>query len=55
MHRPYWQWTARIHGKTITRRLSQTEAELYQEWSPTTASYMPSSPKCVKSQPRPPN
>ena len=32
MHRPYWQWTARIHGKTITRRLSQTEAELYQGW-----------------------
>jgi hypothetical protein len=37
MHKPYWQWTARIDGKTITRRLSQTEAELYQEWSPTTA------------------
>lgn len=32
MHGPYWQWTAKIDGKTVTRRLSQTEAELYQEW-----------------------
>ncbi|TWP32868.1 hypothetical protein FGL98_23060 [Leekyejoonella antrihumi] len=32
MHGPYWQWTAKINGKTVTRRLSQTEAELYQEW-----------------------
>jgi len=32
MHGPYWQWTAKIDGKTVTRRLSQSEAELYQEW-----------------------
>ena len=32
MHGPYWQWTAKIDGKTVTRRLSQTEAELYQGW-----------------------
>lgn len=32
LHGPYWQWTAKVDGKTITRRLSQTEAELYQEW-----------------------
>ena len=32
MHGPYWQWTAKIDGKTVTRRLSETEAELYQEW-----------------------
>lgn len=32
MHGPYWQWTAKVDGKTVTRRLSQTEAELYQEW-----------------------
>jgi hypothetical protein len=32
MHGPYWQWTAKIDGKTVTRRLSQTEAELYREW-----------------------
>ncbi len=31
-HGPYWQWTTKIDGKTITRRLSQTEADLYQEW-----------------------
>jgi len=32
MHGPYWQWTAKVEGKTITRRLSQAEAELYQQW-----------------------
>ena len=32
MHGPYWQWTAKIDGKTVTRRLSQSEADLYQEW-----------------------
>ena len=32
MHGPYWQWTAKVNGKTVTRRLSQTEAELYQGW-----------------------
>jgi hypothetical protein len=32
MHGPYWQWTAKVDGKTVTRRLSQTEAELYQQW-----------------------
>jgi hypothetical protein len=31
-HGPYWQWTAKIDGKTVTRRLSETEARLYQEW-----------------------
>ena len=33
MHGPSWQWTAaKIESKTVTRRLSQSEAELYQEW-----------------------
>lgn len=32
LHGPYWQWTAKINGKTVTRRLSPPEAELYQEW-----------------------
>ena len=32
MHGPYWQWTAKVGGKTVTRRLSDTEAALYQEW-----------------------
>ena len=32
MHGPYWQWTAKVDGKTVTKRLSQAEAEQYQEW-----------------------
>ncbi|MGH3952038.1 MAG: DUF6788 family protein [Pseudonocardiaceae bacterium] len=32
MHGPYWQWTAKVNGKTVTRRLSSTEADLYQQW-----------------------
>jgi hypothetical protein len=32
LHGPYWQWTAKVDGKTINRRLSQREAELYNEW-----------------------
>jgi hypothetical protein len=31
-HGPYYQWTAKIDGKTITRRLTEREAALYQEW-----------------------
>src|SRR5699024_8524982 len=31
-HGPYWQWTAKVDGKTITRRLRPTEADLYQQW-----------------------
>jgi alkanesulfonate monooxygenase SsuD/methylene tetrahydromethanopterin reductase-like flavin-dependent oxidoreductase (luciferase family) len=31
-HGPYYQWTAKIRGKTVTRRLSAQEARLYQEW-----------------------
>jgi len=31
-HGPYFQWTAKVNGKTVTRRLSAEEAELYQEW-----------------------
>jgi hypothetical protein len=32
LHGPYYQWTAKVAGKTVTRRLSPTEAALYQEW-----------------------
>jgi hypothetical protein len=32
LHGPYWHWTAKVHGKTVNRRLSQREAELYNEW-----------------------
>lgn len=31
-HGPYYQWTAKQNGKTVTRRLNPTEAALYQEW-----------------------
>jgi alkanesulfonate monooxygenase SsuD/methylene tetrahydromethanopterin reductase-like flavin-dependent oxidoreductase (luciferase family) len=31
-HGPYWQRTAKVAGKTVTHRLSETEARLYQEW-----------------------
>jgi hypothetical protein len=32
LHGPYWHWTAKVDGKTVNRRLSQREAELYNEW-----------------------
>ena len=32
LHGPYWQWTAKVNAKTVNRRLTPTEAELYQEW-----------------------
>ncbi len=32
LHGPYWQWTAKINGKTVNRRLSPREAQLYNEW-----------------------
>ena len=31
-HGPYYQWTAKIDGKTVTRRLTPAEADLYKEW-----------------------
>lgn len=31
-HGPYYQWTAKVDGKTVTRRLNAQEATLYQEW-----------------------
>jgi hypothetical protein len=31
-HGPYWQWTAKVNGKTVTKRLAEREAHLYQEW-----------------------
>ena len=32
LHGPYWQWTAKVNGKTVNRRLSEADANLYQEW-----------------------
>ena len=31
-HGPYYQWTTKTNGKTVTRRLNEREAQLYQEW-----------------------
>jgi hypothetical protein len=31
-HGPYYQWTTKVNGKTITRRLTTREATLYKEW-----------------------
>jgi hypothetical protein len=31
-HGPYWQWTAKVNGKTVTKRLTDREAQLYQAW-----------------------
>ncbi len=31
-HGPYWQWTRKVAGKTVTRRLSTDEARLFRKW-----------------------
>ena len=31
-HGPYYQWTAKVNGKTVTRRLTPDEAHHYQTW-----------------------
>lgn len=31
-HRPSWQHTRKVSGKTVTRRLSAAQAALYAEW-----------------------
>ena len=31
-HGPYWQYTRKINGKTVTRRLTDAQAALYTEW-----------------------
>ncbi len=32
LHGPYWQWTAKVAGRTVTRRLSSAQAARYREW-----------------------
>jgi hypothetical protein len=32
LHGPYWHFTAKVDGKTVNKRLSESEALLYQEW-----------------------
>jgi len=31
-HGPYWQWTRKVSGKTVTRRLSAQQAADYERW-----------------------
>lgn len=31
-HGPYWQYTRKINGKTVTARLTNEQAERYREW-----------------------
>lgn len=32
LHGPYYQWTRKVRGKTLTLRLSEKEARLFAEW-----------------------
>lgn len=32
LHGPYFQWTAKVGGKTVNKRLTPSEAALYSEW-----------------------
>lgn len=31
-HGPYFYWTAKVKGRTVSRLLAKEEADLYQEW-----------------------
>ena len=31
-HGPYYQWSRAVAGRTVSRRLSESEAELYRSW-----------------------
>jgi hypothetical protein len=32
LHGPYWQWSTRVNGKTVTRMLTADQARRYHEW-----------------------
>lgn len=32
LHGPYWHWSTKVNGRTVNRRLSAQEAELYTRW-----------------------
>jgi hypothetical protein len=51
-HGPYYQWTRKVNGKTVTRRLSAAEAKLYKVGSITIARCAGSSHRCVRWQAR---
>jgi hypothetical protein len=31
-HGPYWQWTRKVKGKTVTRAVDPDEVDRYREW-----------------------
>ena len=31
-HGPYYQWSRAVAGKTVSRRLNEPQADLYQQW-----------------------
>jgi hypothetical protein len=32
LHGPYFQWTRKVRGKTVTVRLTEHEAKMLQDW-----------------------
>jgi len=32
LHGPYWQWTWKAQGKTVTRRLQPQQVDLVRQW-----------------------
>jgi hypothetical protein len=32
LHGPYWQWTSKVNGKTVTRAVSDEQVSRYREW-----------------------
>jgi hypothetical protein len=32
LHGPYWQWTSKVAGKTVTRMLNPQQARRYRTW-----------------------
>lgn len=32
LHGPYYQWTRKVQGKTVTVRINQAQARLLREW-----------------------
>lgn len=32
LHGPYWQWSRRVHGQTVSRMLPDGQVPRYQEW-----------------------
>jgi hypothetical protein len=31
-HGPYWQWSSKVKGKTVTRMLTEEQVGRYEEW-----------------------